>query len=312
MSNDLACVFPGQGSQSVGMLADLAERFPVVEETFAEASEGLGLELWPLCLKGPEATLNQTENTQPALLTAGVAVWRLWEQRGGAKPTLLAGHSLGEYTALVCAGVLALPVAARLVAARGRFMQDAVPAGAGAMAAIAGLNDEQATAVCAQAAPEGGVWTSNFNSPGQVVIAGEAPAVARALDLAKEAGARRTTRLPVSAPSHCPLMAPAAERLARRLETIPFAPASIPVVSNADARTRVEPEEIKQALIVQLSQPVQWVQCVQALRQQGIGKILECGPGKVLSGLIRRIDRDMICANAATADSLGAALSTLA
>lgn len=312
MSNDLACVFPGQGSQSVGMLADLAERFPAVEETFAKASEGLGLELWPLCLKGPEETLNQTENTQPALLAAGVAVWRLWEQRGGAKPTLLAGHSLGEYTALVCAGVLALPVAARLVAARGRFMQDAVPAGAGAMAAIAGLEDEQVAAVCVQAAPEGGVWTSNFNSPGQVVIAGKAPAVARALDLAKEAGARRTTRLPVSAPSHCPLMALAAERLARHLETIPFAPASIPVVSNADARIRVEPEEIKQALIVQLSQPVQWVQCVQALRQQGIGKILECGPGKVLSGLIRRIDRDMICANAATADSLGAALSTLA
>ena len=312
MSDHLACVFPGQGSQSVGMLADLAARFPAVEETFAEASEGLGFELWPLCLKGPEAALNQTENTQPALLTAGVAVWRVWEQQGGARPALLAGHSLGEYTALVCAGALALPVAAQLVAARGRFMQDAVPAGAGAMAAIAGLEDEQAAAVCAQAAPEGGVWPSNFNCPGQVVIAGKSPAVARALDLAQEAGARRTARLPVSAPSHCPLMAPAAECLARHLETIPFAPASIPVVSNADARIRVDPEEIKQALIVQLSQPVQWVQCVQALRQQGVVKILECGPGKVLSGLIRRIDKTVICASGATADSLGAALSTLA
>ena len=180
------------------------------------------------------------------------------------------------------------------------------------MAAIAGLEDEQVAAVCAQAAPEGGVWPSNFNSPGQVVIAGAAPAVARALELAKEAGARRTVLLPVSAPSHCPLMAPAAERLARHLETIPFAPASIPVVSNADARIRVDPEEIKQALIVQLSQPVQWVQCVKALRQRGVGKILECGPSKVLSGLIRRIDKALLCASAATADSLGAALSTLA
>ena len=291
MNNGLAFVFPGQGSQSVGMLSDLAENFPVVAEIFAMASAALGFDLWSLCLDGPEERLNQTENTQPALLAASYAVWRTWEEQDGARPSLLAGHSLGEYTALVCAGVLDFTDAVSLVADRGRFMQAAVPREEGAMAAIAGLDDETVTEICDRAAQDEVVSAANFNFPGQVVIAGNAKAMDRAIALAKEAGAKRATLLSVSVPSHCQLMAPAVDKLKQRVNELDFAPADIPVVQNVDARLRSDPEEIKQALILQLHQPVFWSRSIASMHRQGITKIIECGPGRVLSGLIRRIEK---------------------
>ena len=290
-----AFVFPGQGSQSVGMLAELAQNFPVVGETFTQASEVLGYDLLALCQDGPEATLNQTEYTQPALLTAGVAVWRVWLEQGGETPVCLAGHSLGEYTALVCAGVVEFNDAVALVAARARFMQEAVPQGAGAMAAVSGLDDDAVIKVCADAAQGDVVAAANFNFPGQVVIAGATAAVARATELAQAAGARRVTPLPVSVPSHCALMQPAAARLQQRVNAITFKPAAIPLVQNVDAKARTDPEELKQALVLQLHQSVLWSKCVQAMQQRGVTRMIECGPGKVLSGLLRRIDRNITC-----------------
>lgn len=288
-----AMVFPGQGSQSVGMLADLSERYTPVKETFQEASEALGYDLWGLVQNGPEEELNKTHITQPAMLAGGVAVWRIWQAENGAKPVAMAGHSLGEYSALVCAGAISLKDAASLVADRGRFMQEAVPAGTGAMAAILGLEDGAVIDVCAKAA-EGEVVTAvNFNSPGQVVIAGNTAAVERAVVLAKESGAKRAVTLPVSVPSHCSLMAPAAERLAERLAAIDINNPSIPVYNNVDVKAENEPDAIRDALKRQLFSPVRWVGTINAFSQNNIEHIVECGPGKVLAGLNKRINKHM-------------------
>ena len=309
MSSGLAFIFPGQGSQSVGMLSDLAENYPVVSDIFAEASAKLGHDLLSLCLNGPEDRLNQTEYTQPALLTASYAVWRIWQERGGVRPAFLAGHSLGEYTALVCAGVLDFTDAVGLVAERGRFMQQAVPRGAGSMAAISGLNDAAVIDICSRTAQDEVVSAANFNFPGQVVIAGTAGAVERACELAKATGARRITPLTVSVPCHCRLMAPAAGKLQLRVNEINFSPAAIPVVQNIDARVRTDPDEIKQALVLQLHQAVMWSKCIAAMQQHGIARMIECGPGKVLSGLTRRIDKNITCSAISDRESLNAALS---
>ena len=293
MNPSLAFVFPGQGSQQIGMLAELAAQYPVIEETFAEASAALGYDLWELTQKGPEADLNSTDKTQPALLTAGVAIWRLWQQQGGDQPAQLAGHSLGEYTALVCAGVLSLKDGVKLVEQRGTFMQAAVPAGTGAMAAILGLDNDKIGQACSEAEQGEVVAAVNYNCPGQTVIAGQADAVARAIDLCKEAGAKRAIALPVSVPSHCALMKPAAERLAEVFETIEFNQPQIPVVQNVDACVSSDVAQIKANLIEQLYSPVLWTDTVQALAAGGIETLLECGPNKVLCGLNKKIQRSL-------------------
>ena len=290
----LAFVFPGQGSQSVGMLKELAAAHAVVQETFATASQVLGYDLWSLVQNGPEEELNQTAKTQPAMLAAGAAVWRVWRAQGGAEPAVMAGHSLGEYTALVCADALGFEDAVALVAERGRLMQEAVPAGLGAMAAILGLEDDQVRAVCAAAAQGEIVSAVNFNSPGQVVVAGHTAAVQRAMAAAKEAGAKRALALAVSAPSHCALMLPAAERLAERLATVTIDVPRIPVLHNADVASYNDAAAIRAALVRQLHQPVRWVETIQAMRARGVSKVLECGPGKVLAGLIKRIDATLV------------------
>lgn len=305
----LACIFPGQGSQSVGMLSDLAATTGIVTETFAEASTALGYDSWALTQNGPADRLNQTEVTQPAMLAAGVAVWRAWEQRGGARPKWLAGHSLGEYTALVCAGAMTLGDAAGLVEERGRFMQEAVPEGQGAMAAILGLDDQQVIDVCAQAAQGDIVAAVNFNAPGQVVIAGSAAAVERASDLARAAGAKRALRLPVSVPSHCALMQPAAERLMERLRSVKVAAPAIPVLHNVDVSSQSDPDAIRDRLARQLYSPVRWVETIQAMAAQGVDSLIECGPGKVLAGLGRRIDKDLQHLAVYDGESLSAALA---
>lgn len=294
MSQSFAFVFPGQGSQHLGMLAELAAQHAVIQETFAEASEVLGYDLWDLVQNGPEADLNQTDKTQPALLTAGVALWRLWQQQGGEKPTIMAGHSLGEYTALVCAGAISFADGVTLVRKRGEFMQAAVPAGAGAMAAILGLDDEGIKAACVSAAEGAVVSPVNFNCPGQVVIAGEKAAVERAIDACKAAGAKRAVPLPVSVPSHCALMKPAADQLAEVLASISVSLPSIPVVQNVAARVPATPDELKQNLLAQLYSPVLWTDCVQAMVAQGVETTLECGPGKVLSGLNKKIHKALV------------------
>ena len=309
MADKIAFVFPGQGSQYVGMSSDLADNFPAATETFAEASAQLGYDLLSLCINGPDEKLDQTEYTQPALLATSYAAWRAWEERGGTRPACMAGHSLGEYSALVCAGVIDFTDAVGLVAERGRCMQEAVPRGTGSMAAISGLDDEAVIDACARAAQDEVVSAANFNFPGQVVIAGDATAVDRACALAKASGARRVTPLPVSAPSHCRLMAPAADRLQLLVNGITFRPAAIPVVQNVDATARTDPDEIKQALVLQLHQSVLWSKCVAAMRQLGITTMIECGPGKVLSGLVRRIDKSIVCAGISDTDSLNAAIS---
>lgn len=308
MADKIAFVSPGQGSQYVGMSSDLVDHFPVASEVFADASAVLGYDLLSLCINGPEEKLNQTEHTQPALLAASYAAWRIWQERGGALPMCMAGHSLGEYSALVCAGVINFTDAVGLVAERGRFMQEAVPRGTGSMAAISGLDDEAVIDVCSTAAQHEIVSAANFNFPGQVVIAGDAAAVDRACLLAKESGARRVTPLPVSVPSHCNLMKPAADRLQALVNEITFMPAAIPVVQNVDARARTDPDEIKQALVLQLHQSVLWSTCVAAMQRMEITGIIECGPGKVLSGLIRRIDKSIVCAGISDKESLEAAL----
>ncbi len=289
----LGVVFPGQGSQSIGMLKELAAAHAVVQETFASASQVLGYDLWSLVQNGPEDELNQTAKTQPAMLAAGVAVWRVWRAQGGAEPAVMAGHSLGEYTALVCADALGFEDAVALVAERGRLMQEAVPAGQGAMAAILGLDDDQVRAACAAAAQGEIVAAVNFNSPGQVVVAGHAAAVQRAMAAAKQAGAKRALALAVSAPSHCALMLPAAQRLAERLATVTVNAPRIPVLHNADVKAYSDAAAIRAALVRQLHQPVRWVETIQAMRARGVSTVLECGPGKVLAGLIKRIDATM-------------------
>ncbi|WP_188007857.1 ACP S-malonyltransferase [Photobacterium damselae] len=288
-----AIVFPGQGSQAVGMLAELAEQFPIVQATFAEASEVLGYDLWALVQNGPAEDLNQTHRTQPALLTASVAIWRVWQEKGGEQPTVLAGHSLGEYSALVCAGVIDFKEAVKLVELRGQLMQEAVPAGVGAMSAIIGLDNDAIAKACADAAEDQVCSPVNFNSPGQVVIAGNKEAVDRANALCKEAGAKRALLLPVSVPSHCELMKPAADKLAVALENMTFNTPAIPVINNADVATETDPAAIKLALVKQLYGPVRWTESVERMAAEGIEELLEMGPGKVLTGLTKRINRSL-------------------
>ncbi|MDE1230663.1 MULTISPECIES: ACP S-malonyltransferase [Vibrio] len=302
-----AIVFPGQGSQTVGMLAELGQQYDVVQQTFAEASEVLGYDLWALVQNGPAEDLNQTFRTQPALLASSVAIWRVWQSLGLAQPTLLAGHSLGEYSALVCAGVIDFKQAIKLVELRGQLMQEAVPAGVGAMSAIIGLDDEAIAKACEAAAQGEVVSPVNFNSPGQVVIAGNKDAVERAGALCKEAGAKRALPLPVSVPSHCALMKPAAEKLAVALESIEFNAPQIPVINNVDVATETAPEKIKDALVRQLHSPVRWTEGVQLMSEQGIEKLLEVGPGKVLTGLTKRIVKTLEAAAVNDTASLDAA-----
>ena len=289
----IAFVFPGQGSQSLGMLADLAAFHSTIQSTFAEASDVLSYDLWQLVQEGPEAELNKTAKTQPVLLASSVAIWRIWNELSQNQPVIMAGHSLGEYSALVCSSALSFTDAIRLVADRGAYMQDAVPAGIGNMAAVLGLDDSQIEAVCEQAAQGQIVSAANYNSSGQVVIAGHKEAVERAVELAKVAGAKRSVILPVSVPSHCALMQKAADQFAERLDTVKFEHPNIPVLHNVDATERSDVSEIKLALQGQLYQPVQWVETIQKMLNKGVNTVIECGPGKVLSGLIRRIDRSL-------------------
>lgn len=307
-----AFVFPGQGSQSVGMLAELAAAHPALRAAFDEASQGAGVDLWALSQQGPEDQLNCTEFTQPALLAGSVGVYRAWIAAGGAAPALLAGHSLGEYSALVCAGALGLHDAAGLVRERGRLMQDAVPAGVGAMAAVLGGEDVQIAEACAAVAGEEIVAPANFNSPGQVVIAGHAAAVDRALAHLAEQGVRKAVKLPVSVPSHTALMRGAADRLAERMAAIEWRAPAVPVVQNADARSFDGVDEIRAALARQLHQPVRWTACVEALRARGATRLAECGPGKVLAGLVKRIDRALDCRPLGTPDDFAATLAAWA
>lgn len=288
-----AYVFPGQGSQSVGMLAEVAAAYPVVGETFAEASSVLGYDLWQLVQQGPAEQLNETQRTQPALLTASVALYRALEQAGAPAPDFMAGHSLGEYSALVCAGAIAFTDAVHLVAKRGEYMQQAVPAGVGSMAAIIGLDDAAVVAACAAVAGDEVVAAVNFNSPGQVVIAGHQAAVQRAGEACIEAGAKRALPLSVSVPSHCALMQPAAEQLANELQQIPIQAPRIPVVNNVDVAMPMDADAIRDALIRQLYSPVRWTETVQFLAAQGVTTLDEIGPGKVLTGLMKRIDKNL-------------------
>ncbi|WP_038907595.1 ACP S-malonyltransferase [Dickeya oryzae] len=303
-----AMVFPGQGSQSVGMLAELAEQFPLIKETFDEASSVLGYDLWQLSQQGPAEELNKTWQTQPALLTASVALWRVWQQQGGAQPTLMAGHSLGEYSALVCAGVLDFKQAVSLVELRGKLMQEAVPEGTGAMSAIIGLDNDAIATACAEAAQGQVVSPVNFNSPGQVVIAGNKEAVERAGAACKAAGAKRALPLPVSVPSHCTLMEPAAHKLAQALEAVTFNAPQIPVVNNVDVRAESAPQAIRSALVRQLHNPVRWTECVEYIAAQGVSTLVEIGPGKVLTGLTKRIVDSLTATAVNDPASLSAAL----
>ncbi|MCG6943223.1 MAG: ACP S-malonyltransferase [Thiohalocapsa sp.] len=287
----LAFLFPGQGSQSVGMLADLADAYPQVRETFAEASAVLGRDVWSLAAEGPAERLDQTENTQPAMLAAGVAVWRCWQARGGATPAAMAGHSLGEYTALVCADALDFADAIGLVAERAQLMQAAVPAGEGAMAAILGLDDAQVVEVCAEQAHGEVLEAVNFNAPGQVVIAGGKAAVERGVAAAKAAGARRAVVLPVSVPSHCALMRDSGERLAERLAATKLRLPAVPVLHNVSVAIAEDPDTLRDLLAQQLYSPVRWVETIRALAGMGITTAVEAGPGKVLAGLGKRIDK---------------------
>ncbi|WP_392563423.1 ACP S-malonyltransferase [Orbus wheelerorum] len=282
-------VFPGQGSQSVGMLNELSDKYPIIKETFSQASAVLGYDLWQLVQAGPAEELNNTWNTQPALLAASVAIFRVWQEEHGAMPEFMAGHSLGEYSALVCAGVINFDDAIKLVELRGKLMQEAVPAGTGAMYAIIGLDNESIAKACEQAAQGQVVSPVNFNSPGQVVIAGNKEAVERAGILCKEAGAKRALPLPVSVPSHCALMKPAADKLAEALKNITFNQPKYPVINNVNVKMESDSQAIKDALIAQLYSPVRWTECVEYMDKNGITILIEVGPGKVLTGLTKRI-----------------------
>ncbi|MET0379756.1 MAG: ACP S-malonyltransferase [Spongiibacteraceae bacterium] len=311
-NQNLALVFPGQGSQKVGMLAGVAAQFPVIVETFAEASDALSYDVWGLIQSGPQEELNLTEKTQPILLTASVAMWRVWQQRNGAQPALLAGHSLGEFSALVAAGAIDFADAVRLVRARGQFMQTAVPVGEGAMAAILGVEDEQIVAICHEVSAQDGVVEAvNFNSPGQVVIAGKTGAVAVAIEKLKAVGCKRALPLPVSAPFHTSLMRPAGDKLKAAMASLPFAAPKIPVVHNVNALPETDPDKIKAILFEQIFSPVQWTACVQYMAAQGITTTVECGPGKVLSGLNKRIDKTFNCFGIDEVDGLEQALAAL-
>ena len=310
----LAFTFPGQGSQSVGMLARLAADYRQVQETFAEASEALGYDLWELAQQGPEARLNATVQTQPAMLAAGVAVARVWQAAGGPLPSIAAGHSLGEYAALVCAGSLAFGDAVALVAARGRFMQEAVPEGQGAIAALLGLDDARVLDLCESVTDRGGasiVSAVNFNAPGQVVIAGHACAVEKVMLLAGEAGARKAIKLPMSVPVHCELMEPARERLVAKLGGISMKTPEFPVIHNADSRSCEDVAAIRDALARQLTRPVRWVESVIVLRDRGATILVEPGPGRILTGLNKRIDRSLKTMAVHDSASLDKALAEL-
>jgi len=309
MSNPIAFVFPGQGSQSLGMLAELAAAHPEVRAAFDEASQGAGVDLWALSQQGPEEQLNQTEFTQPALLAAGVATWRAWLARGGARPALLAGHSLGEYAALVAAGSISLADGAKLVRERGRLMQASVPAGTGAMAAVLGAEDALIAEVCEAVAGEGVVVPANFNSPGQVVIGGDAAAVDRALAELAARGVRKAVKLAVSVPSHTPLMREAANRLSEVMAGLAWNEPAIPVVQNVDGEVHEGVQSIRDALVRQLYLPVRWTDCVQALAARGATRIAECGPGKVLTGLAKRIDKTLDARALGTPADFDAALA---
>ncbi len=307
MSASLAFVFPGQGSQALGMLGELATHHALIGETFAEASAVLGYDLWALTQQGPQESLNQTDRTQPAILTASIALWRLWLAEGGARPAYVAGHSLGEYSALVAAGSLPFAEAVRLVARRGELMQQAVPAGQGGMAAILGLEDAQVLAACAEAAQGEVVSAVNFNAPGQVVIAGAAAAVERAIEACKALGAKRAVALPVSVPSHCELMRPAAERFAEDVRGCTWSQPQIPVVQNVNAGVNTDLDSLQQDLLAQLYSPVRWVESVQYLAAQGVTHLVECGPGKVLAGLNKRCVKGVETLALDTPDAFAAA-----
>lgn len=312
MSASLAFVFPGQGSQSSGMLAELGAQQRLIVDTFAEASEVLGYDLWALVQQGPEEQLNQTDKTQPAILTASIALWRLWRAEGGVNPGFVAGHSLGEYSALVAAGSLSFGAAVRLVELRGQLMQQAVPAGMGGMAAILGLDDVDVQAACAEAALGDVVAAVNFNAPGQVVIAGSAAAVARAVEACKARGAKRAMPLPVSVPSHCDLMRPAAERFAEAVNAIDWVAPCIPLVQNVSAAVASDLDTLKRDLLAQLYSPVRWVESMITLHGQGVLNLVECGPGKVLSGLNKRCVKGLTTYNLDTPDAFAAARAALA
>ena len=305
----LALVFPGQGSQSIGMLSALSEQHSEVKSVFSSASQVLGFDLWALVQNGPEADLNLTHNTQPAMLAAGVATWKVWQSKNGKAPAFMAGHSLGEYTALVCAGAINFEDAVSLVADRGRFMQEAVPEGVGAMAAILGLDDDAVIGVCKDSGQNEVVNAVNFNAPGQVVIAGHKDAVARATELAKEKGAKRAVILPVSVPSHCELMKPAADRLAERLKNIEIKKPVVPVINNVDVTASDDADKIRDALTRQLYMPVRWVEVVQKMEASGVDTLVECGPGRVLVGLNKRIAKAMNALPVFDPESLDKALA---
>jgi len=306
----LAFVFPGQGSQSIGMLSELAARHALVRDAFAEASEGAGVDLWTLSQDGPDTQLNSTEFTQPALLAAGVATWRVWQAEGGAQPALLAGHSLGEYAALVAAGAVSLHDGAKLVRLRGQFMQNAAPAGTGAMAAVLGAEDALVLEVCTLASGDDAIVVpANFNSPGQIVIGGHAAAVDRALQLLAERGVRKAVKLAVSVPSHTPLMREAANRLSEAMNAMAWSAPDRPVVQNVDGEVHDTVQSVRDALVRQLYLPVQWTGCVQALAARGATRIAECGPGKVLAGLVKRIDKTIDARAIGTPAEMDAALT---
>lgn len=307
-SPQLAFVFPGQGSQSIGMLAELSEFHAIVHETFVEASDGAGVDLWALSQGGPEEMLNRTEYTQPALLAAGIAVWRAWKVQGGFMPSVLAGHSLGEYSALVAADALSLHDGAHLVRLRGQLMQDAAPAGVGAMAAVLGAEDDMVAEVCLQASGSQVVVPANYNSPGQIVIGGDSAAVDRAIALLTERGVRKVVKLAVSVPSHTPLMREAANRLAEAMRGMSWRSPSLPVVQNVDAQVHAGIDDIRDALVRQLYLPVRWTDCTLALVARGATRIAECGPGKVLTGLVKRIDKSVESKSLATPGDFQAAL----
>lgn len=312
MSASPAFVFPGQGSQSLGMLAELGAQQRLITETFSEASEALGYDLWALIQNGPEERLNQTDKTQPAILTASIALWRLWLAEGGARPAYVAGHSLGEYSALVAAGSLPFAAAVKLVELRGQLMQQAVPAGQGGMAAILGLEDADVLAACAEAAQGDVVSAVNFNAPGQVVIAGSANAVERAIEACKARGAKRAMALPVSVPSHCDLMRPAAERFAASVAAIDWQTPQIALVQNTSAAVVSDLDTLKRDLLAQLYSPVRWVESMQRLAECGVTALVECGPGKVLSGLNKRCVKGVDTYNLDTPEAFASARAALA
>ena len=308
---NLAFVFPGQGSQKIGMLAELAEQNPIIEQTFSEASGVLGYDMWQLIQQGEQDEINLTQRTQPILLTCSVAIYRLWNEQQGTVPSQMAGHSLGEWSALVCANVIDFADGLIIVEARGKYMQQAVPVGQGAMAAIIGLDDQTILNACSEASSLGVVDAVNFNAPGQVVIAGSNNAVERAMEICKSAGAKRALPLPVSAPFHTSLMKPAADNLAEMVNAVTFRAPEVPIMHNVHAKNENDPAVIKALMLEQIYSPVKWVDCVKQLKASGASILVECGPGKVLSGLAKRIDRELIALATESAADFDAALTTI-